>query len=157
MPVEVEIDGLAEALDMFLQGNSRVGQALKRATSASVKLLRQRLAKYPGKSTGAMVFVSDKQRRFFFAALREGKLQVPYRRTGTLGRKWTSKVTFTDDDVMGFVGNSAPYAPLVQGFDTQAHIHTGNWQTEQDVANDSRDEIMGIFADEIGRAMSADD
>ncbi len=156
MPVEVEIEGLAEALDMFLQGNSKVGQALKRATSASVKVLRARLAKYPGKSAGKMTFVSDKQRRFFFAALREGTIQVPYRRTGTLGRKWTSKVTFTDDDVMGFVGNSTPYAPLVQGFDTQARIHAGNWQTEQGVANESRDEIMGIFADEISRAMASE-
>ena len=156
MSVEVEIGGLAEALDMFLQGNVKVGMALRRATAAAVKVLRARAAKYPGKSTGKMTFVSDKQRRFFFAALRQGTIQVPYRRTGTLGRKWTSKVTFTDDEVMGFAGNNAPYARFVQGFDTQARIHAGNWQTEQDVANDSRDEIMGIFADEIGRAMASE-
>lgn len=155
--IELEIEGLAEALDMFLQGNQRIGMALKRATQASVKVLRARLAKYPGKSTGTMTFVSDKQRRFFFAALRSGAIQVPYRRTGTLGRKWTSKVTFTDDDVMGFVGNNAPYAPYVQGFDTQARIHAGNWQTDQSVADESRDEVLGIFADEISRAMSAQD
>lgn len=154
--IELEIEGLAEALDMFLQGNQRVGMALKRATHASVKLLRARLAKYPGKSTGKATFVSDKQRRFFFAALRQGSIQVPYRRTGTLGRKWTSKVTFTDNDVMGFAGNTAPYAPLVQGFGTQARIHAGNWQTDQLVADESRDEVLGIFASEISRAMSSE-
>jgi len=156
MPVEIEVAGLAEALDMFLQGEAKVGLALRRATTASLQLLRKRLAKYPGKSAGSMQFVSDKQRRFFFAALREGRIQVPYRRTGTLGRKWTSRVTFTDQDVMGILGNNAPYAPYVQGFGAQAGIHAGNWQTEQDVATESRDEIMGIFAGEISRAMASE-
>ena len=135
--------------------NSKVAGVEARGLSVSVKVPGAP-GEYPGKSAGKMTFVSDKQRRFFFAALREGTIQVPYRRTGTLGRKWTSKVTFTDDDVMGFVGNNTPYAPLVQGFDTQARIHAGNWQTEQDVANESRDEIMGIFADEISRAMASE-
>jgi hypothetical protein len=155
--IEIEIEGLAEALDNLAQGNQHIGRALKRAMTASTQLVRKRLAKYPGKSAGAQPFVSDKQRRFFFAALREGRIQVPYRRTGTLGRKWTSKVTVTDTDVAGFVGTTAPYAPFVQGFGAQARIHAGNWQTEQDVAADSRDEVLDIFAGEISRAMGAGD
>jgi hypothetical protein len=132
--IELEIEGLAEALDMFTQGNQRVGMALKRATSASVKVLRARLAKYPSTPSGT---------------------KTDYHRTGTLGRKWHSKSTFTDDDVLGFVGNNAPYAPYVQGFDKQARIHTGNWQTDQQVADESRDDVLDIFASQISRAMAS--
>lgn len=152
MPVEIEIAGLAEALDRFAQGDAQIGKALVKATHRSTSLLRQRLGKYPAKSTGKMVFKSAKQRRFFFAALREGKIQIPYRRSGTLGRRWYSRVNVGGGmagDVAGFVGNLTPYARYVQGFSEQAPIHKGNWQTEQDVAHESRDEIVGFFNEAI--------
>ncbi|MBN2002806.1 MAG: hypothetical protein JXA21_05570 [Anaerolineae bacterium] len=149
MPVEIEVEGLAEAIDRFAQGNAQIGKALHRATYRSVQLLRKKLARYPRPSTGKAHFKSEKQRRFFFAALRKGQITVPYRRTGTLGRKWTSRVTFNDADVAGFVGNNTPYGPYVQGFADQAQIHAGNWQTDQQVAQESADEVMGFFAEEI--------
>lgn len=149
MPVEIAIEGLAEALDRFAQGDVNVGKAMVRATRRSMELLKKRLANYPGKSTGHIEFKSDKQRRFFWAALREGKIQVPYRRSGTLGRRWTARVNVLTDDVAGIVGNTTPYAPFVQGAGKQAGIHQGNWQTDQDVVDESRDEITGFFADEI--------
>lgn len=149
MPVEIEIAGLAEALDRFAQGDVNVGKAMVRATRRGVALLRRKLAVYPGKSTGHIEFKSDKQRRFFWAALREGKIQIPYRRSGTLGRRWSTKVEATTADVVGIVGNLTPYAPFVQGAGKQATIHQGNWQTEQDVARDAANEITGYFADEI--------
>ena len=153
MPVELEVAGLAQALDMFQQGNARVGLALKRATTASVALLRKRLAKYPGKSSGKMEFVSDKQRRFFFAALREGKIHVPYQRTVTLGKRWTTEVSRRGDDLVGKVGNATVYGPFVQSVDQQAAIHRGRWRTDEQVARLMEPNIQALFEARIQAAM----
>lgn len=124
-PVEVEVEGLAAALDRFAQGDQQVGKALVRATRRAVAVLRRKLAKYP-----------------------EERPESNYRRTGTLGRRWTTRVQFAGD-VAGLVGNNVPYAPYVQDADRQAQIHRGLWQTAQEVAQGSEDEVVDIFADEI--------
>jgi len=131
--VDLEIKGLAEVLDKFLQGNTRVGKALLRATLASTKIIRRAMAKYP-----------------------DPRPESTYRRTGTLGRRWHSEAKMTSDDVLGLVGNTAPYAPYVQSYDKQAAMHWGTWQTDKQVVNETRDAINEIFAEEISRAMLAD-
>ena len=54
-----------------------------------------------------------------------------YRRTGTLGRTWTSATPQWQASSSGFsarLGNSTPYAPYVQG-ESQARVHVGRWGT----------------------------
>ena len=135
MPVQFdyEIHGLAEAIDQFLKGNQRVGKAILRATFATTQLLAERMRKYPDK-----------------------RPESRYNRTFTLGRKWHGKAKMTSDDVLGLVGNTAPYAPYVQSYDKQAAMHWGTWQTDKQVVNESNEEVMAIFAEEISRAMLAD-
>jgi hypothetical protein len=135
MPVGVnlEIEGLAEVLDKFLQGNARLGKALLRATLASTEKIRRAMALYP-----------------------DPRPESTYDRTTTLGKKWHKKATMTSDDVLGLVGNTAPYAPYVQSYDKQAAMHWGTWQTDKQVVNETRDAINEIFAEEISRAMLAD-
>ena len=63
-------------------------------------------------------WVSDRQRRWFFWALKEGKIEVPYKRTGTLGRSWQQRVARETDSIVGVVGSQgqiAPYNIYVQG------------------------------------------
>jgi hypothetical protein len=58
------------------------------------------------KSVYGETFKSDKQRRYFFAALRDGRIQVPYHRRGKAGgiqSTWNmegrgAKVTITNRD-----------------------------------------------------------
>lgn len=70
---------------------------------------------YPDAPAGPGWF-SDRQRRWFFAALASGELQTPYRRTGTLAEGWR-----LEKQGEGFVlTNSVPYAPYVQGFAFQS-------------------------------------
>ena len=63
-------------------------------------------------------WASDRQRRWFFWALREGKIEIPYKRTGTLGRSWQRRVARETDSIVGVVGSQgqiAPYNVYVQG------------------------------------------
>lgn len=56
-----------------------------------------------------------------------------YRRTGTLGRRWTTRPIRRADEVGREVGNKTAYAPVVQSEDLQAALHRGRWQTDAQV------------------------
>jgi hypothetical protein len=56
-----------------------------------------------------------------------------YRRTGTLGRRWTTKPIRKADEVGREVGNNTIYAPRVQSDELQASVHRGRWQTDAQV------------------------
>jgi len=90
-----------------------------------------KLAQSPAPSHRAQKFVSAKQRRFFFAALRKGQIVVPYRRTGALSGSW-GKQPFGGGVA---VRSSADYAELVMGVGgKQATYHRGTWPTLDQVA-----------------------
>lgn len=68
-----------------------------------------------------------------------------YRRTGTLGRRWTTAVTYTNDSLRGRVGNNTLYGPYVESAQFQAHQHRGRWQTDLSVLNEERNHIINDF------------
>jgi len=76
-----------------------------------------------------------------------------YRRTGTLGRRWTTKVTESSVGVEGRVGNNTIYAPLVQSAALQTPVHRGRWQTDQDAIRRNKPAIIRDFEQAIARAL----
>lgn len=76
-----------------------------------------------------------------------------YRRTGTLGRRWTVRVRRLGDGVVGSVGNNTHYAPFVQSRRFQAWMHRGRWQTDALVIQRRRDEIVRRFQAAIRQAL----
>jgi hypothetical protein len=56
-----------------------------------------------------------------------------YRRTGTLGRRWTTRPIREVGAVGREIGNNTEYAPFVQAEELQADVHRGRWQTDADV------------------------
>lgn len=81
---------------------------------------------------------TERQRRWFFWALREGRIQVPYARSGTLGRSVTTGVDVGEAEILGSIGVGRAFAPWVVGKDYpgervrggqmyQARIHAGRW------------------------------
>lgn len=77
-----------------------------------------------------------------------------YVRTGTLGRKWVTKVDQSLGELSGRVGNNTEYAPLVQNYQFQAWMHrrTG-WQTDRQVMDRNRDAIIRDFQQAIKDAI----
>lgn len=75
-----------------------------------------------------------------------------YRRTGTLGRRWTHVVRRDLFGVQTIVGNNTPYGPLVQDPVEQASVHRGRWRTKADAVRENEEKI----ADEILQAIEAE-
>lgn len=78
-----------------------------------------------------------------------------YRRTGTLGRRWTNAIpaiAATMQGLQGRIGNNTVYGPLVQSHAHQARVHRGRWQTDEMVMQRELPAIQGDFEDAIRRA-----
>lgn len=75
-----------------------------------------------------------------------------YRRTGTLGRGWTSKTTKTPSFMEVVVGNRVKYAPFVQSSRFQNRFHRGHWQTDVDVLKRNEKKIVSIFRNRLNSA-----
>lgn len=103
---------------------------------------------------------TERQRRWFFWALREGRIQVPYVRSGDLGRGVATNVDVTDDGVLGAIGIGRASAPWVVGPDFpgerirgeqmyQARIHSGRWWQFDEVIERNSDEADEVFVAEF--------
>lgn len=99
---------------------------------------------YPSPPSGLkQPFVSAKQRRWFFSALRSGAITVPYRRTGTLYANWKYSSIPGDTIFRIEVYNNTPYRRYVQGrAGEQARIHRGRWNTHDEIEK-AAEEAMG--------------
>lgn len=122
-------------------GEAMIGEAIRTITLAYAVSVADKINenKPPPPAPGAMQFVSDKQRRFVMANIREGKIKVPYVRGSTsnlngsqaLNRSYVVDL-YGDEAVLS---SGASYAPYVVG-DKQARIHQGRWKTVTQSAND---------------------
>jgi hypothetical protein len=96
------------------------------------------IAPYPPQSHRKQPFKTAKSRRWFFANLRAGTIQVPYVRGGlnsqTLGRRWhINRVSA----LQAVLVNDATYADLVHGAETQtAYMRDTGWKTDEGVAQE---------------------
>lgn len=70
------------------------------------------------------------------------KTTTRYRRTGTLGRRWTTSAARTATRLEVEVGNNTIYGPFVQSKVRQAKVHRGVWQTDDDTVEQLRDAII---------------
>ena len=75
-----------------------------------------------------------------------------YQRTGTLRHRWTWAVD--DDGSEAIIGNFTPYAPYVQGRDTQTwyHARTG-WLTAEHLLDQKKDDIVKMIRAFIEKAL----
>src|SRR5581483_3089295 len=103
---------------------------------------QNRIAPYPEASHRPQPFKSAKQRRGFFARLRSGAIQVPYRRRGAAGGDLGSW-RIVQEQGAGRVSlvNSSPAAALLHSERKQAkyHAQTG-WKTDKGVADGIADD-----------------
>ena len=164
---DLKIDGLDELNKLIDKFPELALEAAREAMNAALLLLHGRLPEYPpppGPGAPSPLHTA-KQRRWFFAALREERIQVPYRRTGTLGRRFAEAVSVDEAGVTGQIGTNLPYAPWVVGPDYpgqqilgqtmyQARIHQGRWwQFEtvvQENLGDAFEEFEEVFFEEFG-------
>lgn len=87
-----------------------------------------------------------KQIRGFFARLKEGLIEVPYRRGGlnsqNLGKSWTTK---KESETKYIIGNSTDYGPLVMDASRQTRFHKrSGWPTTQGLLAKNKSRIENI-------------
>lgn len=127
MPSGVEIIGL-DALAAIPSNARRVlMDALGSASEEALLGIIPDLARYPAQPAGST-----------------------YRRTGQLGRLWTSAKPSWQASNSGFIGtlgNATSHGPYVQG-DEQAASNR-HWETAADVLDGHAAEIVGIFTDTL--------
>lgn len=103
-------------------------------------------------------FQSERQRRWFFAALKRGEIEVPYRRGSSPGSR-NLKQTWTVRQVSPLVvevGTNTPYAPYVQSSESQSRYHSmTGWRTDKDIMESERELIVGYVWKEIRRQLEA--
>ena len=111
---------------------------------------------YPPRKYLPQPFKTDKSRRFFFAALKDGRIQVPYRRgqspgSEDLGQKWTVKARKGGLQVV--VGNNVSYGPLVQGPEQSGYMKAIGWKTTDQIAKEETAAVNKILAAAIEKAL----
>lgn len=151
--IEINDGAVAKLFQRF--DHSHVMQVLRPPMEASLLVLHNDMTDYPSPSTGKMRFKTAKQRRYFFWALSNGVIQVPYVRTGKLGQSWNTRVTETGSGMAGTIGTNMKYAKWVQSAESQARIHQGNWLTDEQAFGKRRDEIVARFRRAIRAALAA--
>ncbi len=132
MTITIEITGIDAAIRKLgkIEGLKQLEPAMRDA----VALIQGAITKYPAPPPNST-----------------------YRRTWTLGRSWTTKVTRSPllGQVGTALGKEGPgYARYVQDRDMQAWMHVGRWQTIQDVAEKLADQVQAIFDRAINRLLA---
>lgn len=129
MPVDItlRIDGLKQALEALnipeSEMKARAGKAAALAVIAVAK-------PYPDQSRKKQPFRSAKSRKYFFAALKSGAIQVPYRRTHALQDGWDWKPDGDGAEVF----NSSEHAKWAIDKATRSKYHKGTWKDEEQIA-----------------------
>jgi hypothetical protein len=94
------------------------------------------------KAAYGQTFQSDKQRRWFFAALGDGRISVPYHRTQALSRGW-HKVR---SGLFGYIVNNMPGISFVMGERNQSrHEEMVGWKKVSQQIEDRKDKINKII------------
>lgn len=101
---------------------------------------------YPAQRNAPQPFKTAKQRKWFFWALSEGIIEVPYRRTGKLASSWRAKKEGWSHWTLE---NSAAYASLVVGRNEQARYHEGHWWIAEDVIEEGSGDLTEELTEEI--------
>jgi hypothetical protein len=157
MAETLRLEGVEELLKKLtsLEDMRRV----KAAIALSADMLRGRLAEYPVRSSrpNMMLKLNDKMRRGFFAKLKSGEIEVPYRRgqspgSEKLGQSWT--VRKSNYGFKATIGTGVSYARLVQDSAKQTSYHRGTgWITTKQTAllygNEAMQQIEAAFKQEV--------
>ena len=142
--IKIELLGVKELEDKLNKLPIEVAnEALSEVQDYMVNVLRM----YPPKNyvtrkqAYGKTFQSDRQRRWFFANLREGNITVPYKRTQGLAKGW-HKVR---SGITGYIANWQPYAVYVMGDRKQSrHEALVGWKRISDIIKERMDKMSKI-------------
>ena len=110
-------------------------------------------------------FKSNRQRRYFFYALRQGEkgeggIRVPYRRgklpqSQTFSKRWT--IAMSNEGLTAEIGNNATYGPLLMASGRQSlYAKAVGWRTTEAILDEETETVTRQITDEINRAIGGE-
>ncbi|MGC9395385.1 MAG: hypothetical protein ACP5J4_11075 [Anaerolineae bacterium] len=127
----LEIKGLAELIARLEALGRDVEAEMEPVVTRALDYLWQELPPYPPKPHPGVAsrYWTPRQRAWFFAALRAGQVETPYKRrlSAGLGGSFATEVRSQAGALIGLMGPSVPYAQYVIGAGKQAPLHAGRW------------------------------
>ena len=152
--VTIEIQGLDELVKKL--DNLSQLKTVKAGIKSAAVYIQGVLKVYPHQKSIPLSavggFKSDKQRRWFFANLKAGKIQVPYKRTKALGHRWTVKTQ--DQGFTAIVGNNTPYGPLVMGDKQTTMMRMIGWKTTETIASEETRKVTEMVIKSVMEAVN---
>jgi hypothetical protein len=138
--VVIGADRLKQKLDRLASG-----RVARDSVAQAARYVKGQAIIYPPVRRQSQPFKTAKQRRFFFAALRDGTIAVPYARrniSGGLASRWI--ITSGDGGLSAAVSNDSPSGVYVMSTTQQAKYHEGNWKTEKQIADEAEGPVLDI-------------
>ena len=143
--------------EAFKEAPAKMERALVQAMTQAMESTKERLQDEPAQAhitrteAYGKPFQSDRQRRWFFAALASGALVVPYPRSGLLSSSWQIEVVaLPPDGVTGRVWTTVPYAKYPLDAMNQSLLLT-YWQTMDEI----RREMQPLYNEGFAEAAKA--
>lgn len=152
MGVTLNMGGFDDKMEQMLRENGLV-----RGLRAGALYLRGRLGTYPAVSRRSVgQYLTDRQRRFLWAASRNGDIEIPYRRglspgSERLGLRW--EMSMSNGGLTHTIGNNTSYINLVQGDEQSAYHRETGWQKIEDIVDNEEENVFNIINGEVNRDM----
>jgi hypothetical protein len=158
--MSIKIDQAAlQRIQKKLGTVTKFAQEARAPMQDTVDLLKEKMQTYPTKDPNAFSkTATDAQRRAYFAKMSDAQKKSGnwgYKRTGSLGRKWTTSNKQVAGGRRGEVGNNTAYAKYVQSFAQQQSFHRmSGWLHEDLAVRRHKDEINRIWSKWIAKELS---
>ena len=147
-----------EGLDQLQNKLAHLPQDVKDAAANDIaKYLLNVVRGYPPqksisrKQAYGVTFFSDKQRRFFFAALKSGAINVPYKRTQAFSRSWR----IIGQGEQTILVNETDYGGYLMGPGQQSRMSVMiGWKNTEQVLEERADRIDRIADAALKKALN---
>ena len=150
--VVVSVDGLEEIQAKLQRLPPEVADmGVDEANKYLLNILRQ----YPPRNyvtraaAYGVTFFTTRQRRWFFAALHSGAINVPYRRTQGMGRNWRIE----GSGATSFLANDAPGVSYVIGDNQSRHERMVGWKKVGETVKEHTARIVRAFDGAVKKAI----
>ena len=139
-------------------------KAAKAGIKAAALYLKGIVAKYPKsqrltrESVYGRPFQTDRQRRFFFAALRDGRIEVPYQRGESPGSQrfkesWT--IATENQGLTAIIGNNTTYGKYLKDAELQSkYAKAVGWTTVSDDVAQATERVLEIVKYAVDRDLA---
>ena len=154
--IRIDVSGVDKISELITRFPGHLQEALEAAgkETASEILETEGIRKYPPVQLPRPAMpMTEKQRRWFFYALKNNLIDVPYNRGGTNSQKFGSQWYVEQSHYTTTIGNRSGYGGYLVGENQAQYMASLGWRKLTDVAADKTNKIKTIYEGWLNRAV----